>query len=91
MKPTLNLSLGPNGTFSVALPGHKLSVPQNDRGIAVLVRILSAQGRAEPIGSPIGTDGNPIQYMVDQWLKGEEQKKKAARVAAIAGLDLDLD
>jgi hypothetical protein len=47
---------------------HSTAFPITEKGIDQLIRVLSAI-EAQPAGETFATESEPIQYMVEQWLK----------------------
>lgn len=55
---------------------HTVSLPINEKGFGVLVKILSDRERSPFVPKEfMATDEAPIQHMVDEWLKTNQIKK----------------
>jgi hypothetical protein len=54
---------------------HSTAFPISTKGIDQLIRVLSAI-EAQPTGETFATESEPIQYMVEQWLKTNSITRK---------------
>lgn len=83
-RSTLAVTLLNDGNIALVLPdGRNIRIPQDERGIAVMRKILAARAIAAEFERPVGlgTTSAPIQYLVDKWI--EEQDTKVGGVAAL--------
>lgn len=83
----------PSGQFKLALPGgNHVLIPVNDRGLAILFRILSADAEAKrkQEAQTIGTDSSPVQYMVERWLVEDAKVKETKNAELLSQLDFEL-
>lgn len=86
----MNIELGPDNTFLLTLPnGHSVAVPQSDRGLSILRRILSAEAASGP--AKIGHAQAPVQHMVDEWLKAEAAAKQSEALALAKSLNINFE
>lgn len=67
------------GAFDCTLDGHRIEVPANERGVAVLRRILMNR---KPGRNRIAEPGSPTQHLVEQWLK-DGNRVQRPRVAEL--------
>ena len=62
--------------------GHTVTFPIDERGFSALVNVLAERERNPNRRVNIGEKGNPVQHMVDEWLKQGNAIKKPKETAA---------
>lgn len=67
-----------------------IHVPCTLDGVRILKRILSAPAHYAH-GTKLGTEREPTQSLVNEWLKAERQRQREAEASLFADLDLEID
>lgn len=81
------ISLAPGGAFYLTIPSPAdgreqiLTIPASVEGLRVIRRVLTA--RADQPVQSLGSDGEPVQSLVDAWLRADAEAK-ASRFDHIA-------
>lgn len=88
MKRTAEISLAPEG-FALRFEGHSITVPRSEAGLCVIERILRARD-TEGAGN-IGREAQPVQHMVEHWLKADAAARKAKAAKELEELGLTIE
>lgn len=82
----MNIELAPDGGFTLSVPSasgtHPISIPFSEKGLRLLRHILTRYERAPK--AKIGNTSSPTQYMVEQWLKQDAERKREEAAEAHA-------
>lgn len=70
------IALAADDQFALTLNGHTLLIPCTPAGLRALRRILRDHEQAP--AAKIGAASNPVQHMVEQWLRTNAREKAKA-------------
>lgn len=69
---------------------QSILIPMTLDGVRILKRILSAQPH-HAHGKKLGTESEPTQALINEWLKAERQRNLAKEVEKIEDLELEIE
>ncbi|HEY9155563.1 MAG TPA: hypothetical protein VIM69_10550 [Opitutaceae bacterium] len=67
-----------------------ITIPLSLDGLRILKRILSAPSHRD-FGAKLGTDCEPTQALVNEWLKAERQRQRESEAKILDDLELEID